>query len=169
MVKSILHTPETTDRDHKCSIRCFVGGTDGAGGWRGRGGVAANGRSIATVNFAGKQEVADEASRKEWKNSPKIDLPLVHPSLRDKGCCGCGRRSWRGFVDVDDVGGRRCDTRTWEPMWMRCDHGNNNIIGLVRDGKVPGSRRWPRPAILLRPKGFSWLGLVYLQAASAWH
>lgn len=22
-------------------------------------------------------------------------------------------------------------------MWMRCDHGNNNIIGLVPDGKVP--------------------------------
>lgn len=36
---------------------------------------------------------------------------------------------------------------------MRCDHGNNNTIGLVPDGKVPDSRRWPRPAILLRRVG----------------
>lgn len=68
----MVYRPETNDRDHRCSTRCFVGGTDGAGGWRGRGGVAANGRSIATVDFAGEQEVAEETSRKEWKSSPKL-------------------------------------------------------------------------------------------------
>lgn len=62
IVKSKVRRPETNDRDHICSVRCFVGGTDGAGGWRGRGGVAANGRSIATMDFAGKQEVAEETS-----------------------------------------------------------------------------------------------------------
>lgn len=46
-------------------------------------------------------------------------------------------------------------------MWMRCDHGNNNIIGLVPDGKVPA--RLQAVATARDPAKAGWVLFIFRQ------